>query len=390
MRAAADSTWRGYSLAERDRRWQAVRANAAQAGLDCVFVPLGNGLDARYLTQMSNSIVVLPTDGRPPLVYADRGAHNDWVPEPRPVNRAWAGAMVEALQDAGMERARIGVAGLRGGTVTHVRQYDGVVNHVSYAAVLRQLPHATFADATDVVGFARYVKGDEEIACLREAAAIAELGIAKMAAVARPGVDEAALYARVMETLLEWGSEYYYLALESGPIDGPQPPRLTQPPIGRRLQPGTLIDNETSAVWGGMLAQEDQPILLGPVPDAWQPAIALQRELFEAGLERLRPGTTFGELADFVSGYGAARGLETAILLHGRGLGDDGPLLSPRAPGEHVRDLRIERGNTFVWKPTVAGPGGWRRFVWGGDVVITERGGERLFARPHGMVSISE
>src|SRR5439155_11175914 len=37
--APANSAWKGYSLAERDRRWEAVRANAAKAGFDCVFVP---------------------------------------------------------------------------------------------------------------------------------------------------------------------------------------------------------------------------------------------------------------------------------------------------------------------------------------------------------------
>ena len=40
MEAPADITWTGYSLAERDRRWAAVRKNAVAAGLDCVFVPL--------------------------------------------------------------------------------------------------------------------------------------------------------------------------------------------------------------------------------------------------------------------------------------------------------------------------------------------------------------
>ena len=43
MDAPADSEWRGYSTAERDRRWAAVRENAADTGLDCIFVPLGNG-----------------------------------------------------------------------------------------------------------------------------------------------------------------------------------------------------------------------------------------------------------------------------------------------------------------------------------------------------------
>jgi Xaa-Pro dipeptidase len=387
--AAADCTWTGYSLAERDRRWAAVRANAARAGLDCVFVPLGNGLDARYLTQMSNSIVVLPTDVRPPVVYADRDAHNEWVPEPRPARRAWAGNMVQALVDAGMERAHIGVAGLRGGTVTHVRQHDGVVNHRSYAEVLRRLPNATFEDATDVVGFARYVKGEEEIACLRRAAAIAEAGIERMIEVARPGVDGAVLYARVMERMLELGSEYHELALSFGPLDGPPPPRQTQPAIGRRLAAGDAIVNEVSAVWGGQVAQEDQPVVLGPVPAAWEPVVALQREVFEAGLERMRPGTTLGELVDFVEGLGARRGMRAAVLMHGRGLGDDGPLVSPRSPGDRVRDVRLERNSAWVWKPTVWSADGQRQLVWGGDVLVTEQGGERLFARPHRLVSVS-
>ncbi|MBM2810460.1 MAG: hypothetical protein HW416_1219, partial [Chloroflexi bacterium] len=59
-------SWQGYSVAERDRRWQMVRDNAAKAGVDCVFVPLGNGTDARYLTQLRASVIVMPTDGRPP------------------------------------------------------------------------------------------------------------------------------------------------------------------------------------------------------------------------------------------------------------------------------------------------------------------------------------
>src|SRR5207253_1722715 len=32
--------WAVYSIAERDRRWRAVREEAAAAGFDCVFVPL--------------------------------------------------------------------------------------------------------------------------------------------------------------------------------------------------------------------------------------------------------------------------------------------------------------------------------------------------------------
>ena len=390
MEAPADSTWRGYSVAERDRRWNAVRERGARAGFDCLFVPLGNGLDGEYLTQMTTAVVVLPTDGRPPIVINDRGRPTDWVQDVRAVNREWARHSADALIEAGMERARIGVVGLRGGRVSHVRAGDGVVIHTPYAEeVRRRLPNATFEDATDVVGMVRYVKSDEEIACLRRAAAIAEAGINEMIEIARPGVDEAVVYARVTARMMELGSAHYHWALVTHPWDDvEQRVRSTAPPIGRRLQSGTYITNEVSAIWGGMVAQEDQPILLGPTPDAWKPVIELQREVFEAGLERMRLGMSFADFIDFVNGFGEKRGMKTLTLLHGRGMGDDGPLLTPRSRGDAVRDITFEAGTAFVWKPYGMSADGRLEFVWGGDVVVTDSGAKRLFKRSHGLVEI--
>src|SRR5262249_32649580 len=152
--------------------------------------------------------------------------------------------------DAGMERGRIGVVGQRGGRLSHVRAFDGVVNHSPYAEVLRRLPNATFEDATDVVGFVRYVKSDEEIACLRHAAAIAEAGIDEMIGVARPGVDAAVFYAAVMERMLTLGTEYHPLAMYVDPVGEPETVRYTNPPVGKRLRPNDLITNEVTAIWG--------------------------------------------------------------------------------------------------------------------------------------------
>jgi Xaa-Pro aminopeptidase len=380
--------WNGYSLAERDRRWNAVRALGQQAGFDCIFVPIGDGLDTRYLTQLKNSAIVLPTDGREPVVVADRGASNAWVPEPRQTVRTWGKPMADALLEAGMERARIGVVGLHGGRLSHVRLPDGAVNHTAFMQVREALPDATFEDATEIVGRVRFVKSDEEITCLRHAARIAEAGVATLVEHARPGADASVVYARVTERMLSLGSEYYPLAITFDPVGERQSARYTNPPLGRRFQANDLITNEVSAVWGAEMAQEDQPILLGPIPDAWQPAIALQREVFEAGLAAMQPGTTLGEFADRLRAY-QRDGLHTIVLMHGRGYGDDGPLFTPRASGDAVRDVRIERGNAFVWKPTVASADGRIEFTWGGDVVVTDRGGEPLFTRPHGLASIT-
>src|SRR5574341_79550 len=87
MEAPADIEWKGYSLAERDWRWRRVRDNAAKAGLDCIFVPLcvdgrnlhlsleqhrGTRSDCRFLTQLENAAVIMPTDGRKPIIISDQ------------------------------------------------------------------------------------------------------------------------------------------------------------------------------------------------------------------------------------------------------------------------------------------------------------------------------
>ncbi len=403
IEAPADAAWKGYSLTERDRRWNAVRAAAAREGLDCILVMKGNRLDARYLTQIMETGFVLPTDGRPPVVFNDRGQKNAWVPEARSIRGGdrprWAPVVADVLTQLGMEAGRIGVPGMGPGAVTHIRAADGVLNYGSFAELTRLLPNATFVDATDVVGFVRYVKSDEEIACLRRASAIAEAGIEEMAAEAAEGVDEAVLYARVTARLMELGSEHYCraktdwssggFALVTGLLGEPRR-RFTDPPIGRRLQAGTLITNEVNTSWGGIFAQEVQPILVGPIPEAWAVAVDVQREAFEAGLEKMAPGLTYLELVDHIRNtVRAPSGYRVIVIMHGQGTGEDGPLITERSENEKLSGLRMEAGNTWVWKPIVVSDDGKVQYDFGGTVALTERGAERLFTRPVEFISVS-
>jgi Xaa-Pro aminopeptidase len=405
MESPADISWRGYSLAERDWRWQRVRDGAAKAGLDCVFVPLcvdgrnlhlsleqarGTRSDIRFLTQLESAAIVLPTDGRKPIVVSNEETGNDWITDFRSVDGSWGKSMAVALIDAGMERARIGVSGIRRGFYTHGRAFHGVVNHSSYAEVLERLPNATFENATDIIGYARYVKSEEQIACLRRGAAIAAAGIDKMIELAQPGMDEGILYARVMQTMVSLGSEYYPMAFYSGPHAGRRLPRFEDPTEGRFLQPMYRIANEVDAVFGGLIAQEQQPIFLGPLPDEWKPAIDAQRDLYYAALEILTPGRTFAEFMDFVNSFGEKRGLKSTLLMHGRGYGDDGPLFTPQNRGGRNRDVLIEKGNVFIVKPIVSSADGSFDTSWGGCVAVTEKSGEPLVKRTPGMVSVTQ
>ncbi len=371
--------WNGYSLAERDRRWRAVRDGAAKAGFDCVLIPLGNGIDGRYMTQLRCSAMVLPSDGRAPIVIADRRSSNAWVEEPWQTGREWAEPMGEALLDLGMARGRIGVAGLSGGQFTHCSAIDGVVNHTALERVISKVPNASFEDATDIVGWVRYRKSDEESAFIRQSAEVARAGLDELRKLARPGVDAAVLYAAVQARLLELRSEYFPLTLTLDPISTAQPKSYRNPPVGRRLESTTLITNEVGAIRGAQWTQVCQPILLGKTPDPWMAVIEAQREMFEAGLAMIKPGATFRALRDCVGAIGTKRGMKGVMQLHGCGYGDDGPLFSKRILNQPMWDLCMEEGCAFVWKPAASSADEKIQFVAGGPVLVTKQGADALF-----------
>lgn len=381
--------WSGYSLAERDRRWSAVSEKAASAGFDCILVPLGNGVDGRYMTQLRCSALALPSEGRAPIVIADRSSHNEWVAEPWQTGREWAEPMSEALLDLGMERARVGVVGLKRGMATHCSSIDGVVNHTALEQVMSKLPNARFEDATDIVGLVRYVKSEEEIVFVRQSATVASSGLEEMIKLARPGADAGVLYAGVLARMLELRSEYFPISLTIDAVGTERPKRYSNPPLGRQLAANALITNEINAIRGAQLTQVCQPILLGKIPDSWKPVIELHKEVYEAGMSVIKPGTTFGALKDLVDGAGTKRGMKTVMQLHGCGYGDDGPLFSSRSHGDRVRDLTIQKGAAFVWKPMIISADGKIQLTWGGPLIVNDNGCEELLRRAHGIVEIT-
>jgi Xaa-Pro aminopeptidase len=296
--------------------------------------------------------------------------------------------MGEALLDLGMEHARIGVAGLSGGLVTHCSSIDGVVNHTALQHVMGKVPNARFEDATDVIGFVRYVKSDEEIAFVRESAQVASAGLDELIKLARPGVDAGVLYADVLAHMLELGSEYFPLTLTIDSGEAAKPKRYTSPPLGCRLASNTLITNEINAICGAQWTQVRQPILLGKIPDQWKMVIQLQRRIYEEGLATIKPGATFGALADYIDGFGGNRGMKAVMQLHGCGYGDDGPLFSARTRAGRARNLPIKAGNVFVWRPLAMSQDEKICFAWGGPVLVTKHGCEALFKREHGMIEL--
>ena len=153
-------------------------ARGAEAGFDGIFVPIGDGLDARYLTQLRNSSIVLPTDGRPPVVVTDRGASNAWVPEPRHTVRVWGKPMADALLrsgDGARPHRRRRAAGRPVEPRPAARRHDQL--HGLRSGAARRCPTRRSRMRPTWSGQVRYVKSAEEIICLRHATQMAEAGV---------------------------------------------------------------------------------------------------------------------------------------------------------------------------------------------------------------------
>jgi Xaa-Pro aminopeptidase len=381
-----------FSMEERERRWGRVRALMRRDGIDCI-VGLNstgthnrNQADVRYLTQIGNNCeeveVCFPLEGKVTAI-TNRGGYwpaGDWVGETMRSGRGWARALAQCLQEAGMQGATIGICGLTHGNYAVVRQRDGYAGYTAVQRLKEALPEARFVSATDLMGEARFVKSAEEIEFLRHGITVAERSLQALLQTARVGVFEPLIMAQMYQAAIAaGGSMPIMFGWTSGPF-GAAYHRIEQP-THRFVQSGDYLHVEIEGRWSGYTAQLDQSVTFGDVP-SWAPdAFAAAVECFWDIVQAMRPGVTFGELkaaAQRVSHGGKATG---ALTLHGRGLGDDGPLITNMSQPE-VDAAPLQEGNVFVIKPTTTYNGKDDVGHVGDTVVVTATGAERLGTRP--------
>jgi Xaa-Pro aminopeptidase len=106
-------------------------------------------------------------------------------------------------------------------------------------------------------------------------------------------------------------------------------------------------------------------------------------DVFNDVTAAMKPGVTMGELMDIADRKGLMGGRAwTGLGLHGRGTGNDGPLLTRKDEPPEIRNIVLTEGCCFNVKPSAA-LGKVSDYVrWGDSVVVTESGGKRLGTRP--------
>ena len=387
-----------FSLAERDQRWAKVRSLMARDGVDLIVcLPCTNShdrgaADARYLTQLGEnsdeSIVVFPVEG-PVTAWHSRGGvwpSSNWFADIRSTPRGTGGATVSAWLDENPRfKNKIAIAGLDSSILAHIRSAEGEVNWQSVDIIKRNFPAAKFVSATPILGEARWRKSAEEIDFLRKGTVVAEAMLETVNQHARPGVRERHIFAHLMYSSADAGGSFApMIGWSSGP-DGRAYHRVEQPSF-RSFKTGDVLLLEIEGRWGGYIAQIDQTWGIGTATPELHDGIKLVFEAFDRVMDKLKPGVTVRELIDAATITGLNGRAKTGLGGHGRGTGDDGPLLvAGRPEPKEVLDLVIEEGCSFAIKPSVAldGIGDFAR--WGETVAVTAKGAERLGTRPQEM-----
>ncbi len=378
-----------FSLEERDRRWTRLRQDMREADLHAL-ISLPNeghwdqfGADTRYITQIGGTQTevgaVLPLEGDVTAVV--RGANEiewwglaqDWVKDIRPSRRSYGEPVIERLKEIRAER--VGVIGLSG----LVRAPEGVVPWGTFEKIRQALPAVKFENATDLIQEVRAVKSAEEVAFIEKAADIIGKAIDVLIAHSKVGVRENELIAEMLREIVRQGGEPITMLLFG--TGGPEVPWAQRVFTTRQLKPGDLINSEVEGKYAGYIAQALQPISLGPKPRELEKIFDATKAIFDKMLKFLKPGITFGAVAKFYQDEVRSAGYEPdGALMHGRGLGEDAPMLWGARHDFPEKDATLKAGHVFILKPA-AKQGFMRDSIRAGDTVAIEANGARRLGK---------
>ena len=392
-----------FSLAERDRRWQAVRARMAEQGLDAIVTPqnTAHSMDfqsnTRYLTHCGGGgdadiAAVFPLEGEVTVMATSAEARwpnvQEWTHDIREARRRYGDLIVERLRELRVDTGRIGITGL--GETQGTRTPEGTILYGTWKTIREAFPRAELVDATAILTETRYIKSAEEIAALTKSMEIIELAYEAEIEAARPGVKDWEVWAATLGALMRNGSE---MPVHCNWVSGRNPVRTLTRPSMRILERGDLIINEVEASWIGYRSQGVQPVFVEVADPVHLELIKVQREIFNELMEALRPGITVGELARLTQesaqraapAAGPAAGAQGKLTMHGRGAGDDGPIITGTSRDPDQLKVALRENMVFICKPSAVAADGKSLSTWGDTVVVSANGGRRLGRRKHDL-----
>ncbi|MFC5403398.1 M24 family metallopeptidase [Cohnella soli] len=256
----------------------------------------------------------------------------------------------------------IGIAGLDAMSASLLATIEGSAEGVEWI------------DAGDLLFRLRMTKTEHEIACLKEAARIADEGYKAMILNVRPGMTELELSAYAYMACTKAGAEFVPFVVMTS---GERVNTIIGRPTRKVIEDGDMIMTAIAVQYEGYVATVGFPFVAGRMSEEQKAFISLLVEAEDIALSRLAPGNDMSGLVAAVKSYFADKGVTAYDLyppLHGCGLAE---AESPY-PDENST-ARFEVGMTVNTDISLFGhPHGSNRVEE--SLVVTENGYESMSA----------
>jgi Xaa-Pro aminopeptidase len=384
-----DPLYLAFSPAEYARRYEQVRARMDRAGLSTLlFHGRGSSPEIHYLSNWlttTEAHLIFPRQGEPTLFVqlsnhlpnAQRMAVIDDV---RFGGSSPTGAVdslprvIDNLKERGVERGRVGLV--------------GGLPFQQYQRLVEALPRVEWVDFSSELRDQRQIKSAEEIARIRQAAAMSDRSVAALAAQARPGLREHELARIVEDAYLDDGGVngiHFMITTSMRQPHGGVPQQYMSERI---VQRGDVLVTEISTSYWGYSGQILRTFCIGegPTPE-YERLHAVAEEAFERVAAVVKDGTTLDAV------------LDAAEVVHERGytIYDDflhganqlPPIVRTRQTYRGAPpDFRFQEDMCLVIQPNVVTADGLRGVQFGEMLRVTRSGLERLHDYPRRLIVV--
>jgi Xaa-Pro aminopeptidase len=359
-----------------------VQEACAAAGLDALLLFKAEAV--RYITDfyvkgfrpfMEPEYVVLVAQGHPPAVGYVSGSDDLRIRFKSDIEDArrlpglsgWAGVIGGMIADYGLDTARIGT---------------DLMPFMVHEGLKRQFPAVTFSDAGGIWSRLTAVKHPAEIALIRHAVGVADLGMRAAMAAVRPGISEHAVSAEAVYAMRRAGSEFEpFIPLVASGYNTSMFERVATEKI---IAPGEMVILDIGAVVRGYTGDLGRTVICGePTPE--QKAIYRATRLaLEEAKKAIRPGVTCHEVdaraREVIESEGWGRYLYSGNTGHQLGYGLHGDPLVHKGV-----DFEIVENMVMCLEPRIVLPD--RPDIGGAHledvVVVTRDGCEQVNQSPH-------
>jgi Xaa-Pro aminopeptidase len=276
----------------------------------------------------------------------------------------WAGAIAEALKECHVNKGRVGFDYLPESNLAYLRHK---FPRIEFVCVLLELLKI------------RAVKTQDEVALIRDVAAIIDTGMQRGLDSLRVGISEREVYAEISGAMIKAGSEmtpWTPCCTSSGEYADLKPTTY-------RLKRGDSIRWDVGAYYRGYVGDASRTGTVGKQEPSFGKLYAQVYEAHMNGIKAIRPGNLASSVDKAVRAVLSRYELPMLAESMGHGLGMRVYELPWIAPKEESRslDMRLEPGMVISLEPE-----SWRggRFARLEDMIlVTDSGNEVLTKTPY-------